>query len=69
MSNTSSDQELSLEEKGDQLPALNFTLENAQWLLLTLSALVFSVYHIAYGYTYLVNSDQHTIISLCLSVF
>ncbi|WP_323173384.1 TRAP transporter fused permease subunit [Natrialba sp. PRR66] len=69
MSNTSTDQELSLEEKGDQLPALNFTFKNAQWLLLTVSALVFSVYHIAYGYSYFVNSDQHTIISLCLSVF
>ncbi|MFC7157076.1 TRAP transporter permease [Halomarina halobia] len=69
MSNPTPDQELTWEEKGDRLPALDFTLENAQWLLLTLSAVVFSVYHILNGYAYIVNSDQHTILSLGLSVF
>lgn len=69
MSNPIPDQELTLEEKGDRLPALDFSLDNAQWLLLTLSAVVFSVYHILYGYAYIVNSDQHTIISLGLSIF
>lgn len=53
----------------DRLPALTFDLDNIQWLLLTLSAVVFSAYHILYGYTYVVNSDQHTIISLGLSLF
>ncbi|WP_254525875.1 TRAP transporter permease [Natrinema caseinilyticum] len=69
MSNTTSDQELTLEEKGEQLPALDFTLDNAQWLMLTLSAIAFSVYHILYAFTFVVNSDQHTIISLGLSIF
>lgn len=69
MSKSIPDQELTLEEKGDRLPALDFSLDNAQWLLLTISAVVFSLYHILYGYTYVVNSDQHTIISLGLSLF
>lgn len=69
MSSSISEEELTLEEKGDRLPSLHFSLDNAQWLLLTLSAVVFSVYHILYSYTFIVNSDQHTIISLGLSVF
>lgn len=52
----------------DRLPPLDFTLDNVQWLLLTLSTVAFSVYHILYGYTYVVDSDQHTIISLGLSL-
>lgn len=69
MSNTTPEKESTLEDRMDRLPALTFDLDNIQWLLLTLSAVVFSAYHILYGYTYVVNSDQHTIISLGLSLF
>lgn len=52
----------------ESLPPLEFTRDNVQWLLLTAITILYSAYHVSYGYAYFVNTSQHTMISVCLSI-